>query len=320
MRIGGETRRTVWPVDGESVEIIDQTALPHDLVIRPLRTLDDAARGDPHDAGARRAADRCGGGLWHGAGRARGRVGRGLSAAAQRCCGSAADGDEPALGAGDGASRRLRPLPPRERAAAACAEAERDRRGGRRGCRAIGDHGAGPVRGLRARQGGAPVNVLTHCNAGWLATVDWGTALAPIYAAHDAGLPIHVWVDETRPRNQGAALTAWELDQHGVAAHRHRRQRRRPPDAAAARSTSCSSAPIASTAARRRVQQDRHLPEGAGGARQRRAVLRRRAVLDHRLASRRRPATKFPSRSAPPAEVTARHRPDRRRARSPRSS
>jgi methylthioribose-1-phosphate isomerase len=60
------------------------------------------------------------------------------------------------------------------------------------------------------------VNVLTHCNAGWIATVDWGTALAPIYQAHDSGIAVHVWVDETRPRNQGAALTAWELGAHGV--------------------------------------------------------------------------------------------------------
>jgi methylthioribose-1-phosphate isomerase len=63
---------------------------------------------------------------------------------------------------------------------------------------------------------GEPINILTHCNAGWLATVDWGTALAPIYRAHDAGMPVHVWVDETRPRNQGAALTAYELGAHGV--------------------------------------------------------------------------------------------------------
>ena len=61
-----------------------------------------------------------------------------------------------------------------------------------------------------------PVNVLTHCNAGWLATVDWGTALAPVYKAHEQGIPVHVWADETRPRNQGAALTAWELGRHGV--------------------------------------------------------------------------------------------------------
>jgi len=79
---------------------------------------------------------------------------------------------------------------------------------------AIGDHGL-PLIAARAN-GGRRVNVLTHCNAGWLATVDWGTALAPIYKAHDAGIDVHVWVDETRPRNQGASLTAWELGKHGV--------------------------------------------------------------------------------------------------------
>jgi methylthioribose-1-phosphate isomerase len=83
-------------------------------------------------------------------------------------------------------------------------------------CRRLGEHGETLIRDAWRRAGGdRPVNVLTHCNAGWLATVDWGTALAPIYLAHDAGLPLHVWVDETRPRNQGL-LTAWELGQHGV--------------------------------------------------------------------------------------------------------
>ena len=72
---------------------------------------------------------------------------------------------------------------------------------------------------IAARKNGAPVNILTHCNAGWLAAVDVGTALAPIYTAHDAGVPVHVWVDETRPRNQGASLTAWELVHHGVPHH-----------------------------------------------------------------------------------------------------
>jgi methylthioribose-1-phosphate isomerase len=80
---------------------------------------------------------------------------------------------------------------------------------------AIGRHGLPLLQAIAARRGG-PVNVLTHCNAGWLATVDWGTATAPIYLAHQAGLPVHVWVDETRPRNQGASLTAWELGQAGV--------------------------------------------------------------------------------------------------------
>jgi methylthioribose-1-phosphate isomerase len=84
--------------------------------------------------------------------------------------------------------------------------------------RAIGRHGAALIEQIAAaKPAGAPVNVLTHCNAGWLATVDVGTALAPVYTAHDGGVPLHVWVDETRPRNQGASLTAWELGQHGVA-------------------------------------------------------------------------------------------------------
>jgi methylthioribose-1-phosphate isomerase len=82
---------------------------------------------------------------------------------------------------------------------------------------AIGLHGLPLIQGIAHRRQAAPVNVLTHCNAGWLATVDWGTALAPIYKAHDSGIDVHVWVDETRPRNQGAALTAFELGKHGVA-------------------------------------------------------------------------------------------------------
>ena len=82
---------------------------------------------------------------------------------------------------------------------------------------AIGRHGLKLIEEIAARKKpGEPVNVLTHCNAGWLATVDWGTATSPIYQAHDKGIPVHVWVDETRPRNQGASLTAWELGQHGV--------------------------------------------------------------------------------------------------------
>ena len=83
-------------------------------------------------------------------------------------------------------------------------------------CEAIGRHGLALIRELYARHPDRPVQLLTHCNAGWLATVEWGTATSPMYQAHDAGIPIHVWVDETRPRNQGAQLTAWELGQHGI--------------------------------------------------------------------------------------------------------
>jgi methylthioribose-1-phosphate isomerase len=82
--------------------------------------------------------------------------------------------------------------------------------------RALGRHGAALIAAIAAKKNGAPVNILTHCNAGWLAAVDVGTALAPVYTAHDAGVALHVWVDETRPRNQGASLTAWELNHHGV--------------------------------------------------------------------------------------------------------
>jgi methylthioribose-1-phosphate isomerase len=109
----------------------------------------------------------------------------------------------------------LEPLAPGERAPAAWARAGEicDEDVARN--RALGEHGLAPIREIAERKGGAPVNILTHCNAGWLATVDWGTATSPIYQAHDAGIPVHVWVDETRPRSQGA-LTAWELGQHGV--------------------------------------------------------------------------------------------------------
>ena len=197
-----------------------------------------------------------------------------------------------------------RRLPPERRFAAALGAGRRDRR---RGCRdqprdrrarAAADRG----RRIGARAGSGRSQILTHCNAGWLATVDWGTALAPIYRAHDAGIPLHVWVDETRPRNQGASLTAWELGQHGVphtviadnaGGHlmragrgRSLHRRHRPHDRR-----------------RRCRQQDRHLSEGAGGARQRRAVLCRAAVADDRL-GRSRTAAQIPIEQRDPREVT----------------
>jgi methylthioribose-1-phosphate isomerase len=108
----------------------------------------------------------------------------------------------------------LGPLPPAKRREAAYRRAAEICDEDAEICRRIGQHGLVEIRRLKPR--GDRIQALTHCNAGWLATVDWGTALAPIYQAHDAGLPIHVWVDETRPRNQGASLTAWELGKHGV--------------------------------------------------------------------------------------------------------
>jgi methylthioribose-1-phosphate isomerase len=110
----------------------------------------------------------------------------------------------------------VRNLPLAERAAAAFARADAIADEDVALNRAIGEHGLKLLRELRARAPDRPLNILTHCNPGWLATVDYGTATAPIYMAHDEGLPVHVWVDETRPRNQGALLTAFELSGHGV--------------------------------------------------------------------------------------------------------
>jgi len=108
----------------------------------------------------------------------------------------------------------LGPLPPSRRREAAYRRAAEICDEDAEICRRLGENGLGLIRRLKPR--GERLNALTHCNAGWLAAVDWGTALAPIYQAHNAGIPIHVWVDETRPRNQGASLTAWELAKHGV--------------------------------------------------------------------------------------------------------
>ncbi|MFL5308465.1 MAG: S-methyl-5-thioribose-1-phosphate isomerase [Polyangia bacterium] len=215
MNVRGKPMRTIWAA-GDSVEIIDQTALPHEMVVRPLRTLDDAAhairtmqvRGAPL-IGAAAAY-----GMWLA-------LRADASNAALEAAGRTLLGTRPTAvnlrWALDTVTTELRAVSPAERPAAARAAADRIADADVAVNRAIGDHTLPLLREIAARrQGGARLNVLTHCNAGWLATVDRGTALAGVYAAHDAGLPIHVWVDETRPRNQGAALTAWELDQHGV--------------------------------------------------------------------------------------------------------
>ena len=111
----------------------------------------------------------------------------------------------------------LRQLPPDRRAEAAWRRAAEIADDDVATCSAIGDHGRPLIEAAwQAKGQQGPVNVLTHCNAGWLAAVDWGTALSPVYKAYDSGIPVHVWADETRPRNQGASLTAWELGHHGV--------------------------------------------------------------------------------------------------------
>ncbi|MES2288749.1 MAG: S-methyl-5-thioribose-1-phosphate isomerase [Pseudomonadota bacterium] len=116
----------------------------------------------------------------------------------------------------DEIDKAVRPLSPAERADAAFARADAIVEEDAGLSRAIGEHGLALFHELHAKNPDRPLNILTHCNAGWLATVDYGTATAPMYLAHDAGIPLHIWVDETRPRNQGALLTAFELSEHGI--------------------------------------------------------------------------------------------------------
>ncbi len=216
MKIGGKHYRSVWvEADGWSVGIIDQTKLPHQFVILRLTTAEDCARAIKTM-------------------QTRGAPLRGAVAAYGRCLALRIDASYDALDGAyamllatrsttinlrwalDAVRDHVRNRVRSERVAAAYAKAQEICDDDVAACSAIGRHALTLFEPAWQRKGSrAPLNILTHCNAGWLATVDWGTALAPIYMAHDRSMPIHVWVDETRPRNQGS-LTAWELGQHGV--------------------------------------------------------------------------------------------------------
>ncbi len=217
MKIDSVPYRSVW-VDADdrwSVHILDQTKLPWSLEILRLTTRDQAAH-------AIRSMQTRGAPLI------------GAVAAYALCLALRDDASTKAMERDAeliGATRptainlrwalermltRLRNTQPGDRVAAAYAEAALIADEDAAMNESIGQHGLPLIRQAAAAHPQRRVNVLTHCNAGWLATVDWGTALAPIYAAHDASVDLHVWVDETRPRNQGAALTAWELGKHGV--------------------------------------------------------------------------------------------------------
>jgi methylthioribose-1-phosphate isomerase len=216
MRIGDRWYRTIWPTgDGLAVEIIDQTLLPHAIVVRRLERVEDAAEAI-HSMQVRGAP-------LIGATAAYGVALAMIDDASDDNLAAALDllsGARPTAvnlrWALDEMITAVRPLAAPRRAAAACLTAARICDEDVEICRRIGEHGLSLIRKIAGDTRGRPVNILTHCNAGWLATVDWGTALAPIYLAHDAGIAVHVWVDETRPRNQGAALTAFELGAHGV--------------------------------------------------------------------------------------------------------
>ena len=218
MNIAGRPTRTIWLAADNSgdVEVLDQTRLPHAVETLRLRTRRDAVRA---------IADM----------QVRGAPLIGVTAAYGVCLALREDASDEGLERAHDALLAARPTavnlawalgemlaavrnqPRAERLAAAYLRAAELAEQDVSTCEAIGGHGARLIAEHAARKGSGRVDVLTHCNAGWLATVDWGTALAPIYKAHRAGIDVHVWVDETRPRNQGASLTAFELGQEGVA-------------------------------------------------------------------------------------------------------
>jgi methylthioribose-1-phosphate isomerase len=217
MRVDGKNYRTIWlGSDGRSVEILDQTRFPHAFEIVTLVSLADAARAirDMQVRGAPLIGVTAA-------------YGMALAMRADPSDAMVVSAAETLLAtrptavnlrwALDEMRRVLMPLPPAKRADAAYLRAGDLAEEDVALNQSIGRHGLRLIEAVAARKSeGGPVNILTHCNAGWLATVDWGTATAPIYMAHDKGIPVHVWVDETRPRNQGASLTAWELGKHGV--------------------------------------------------------------------------------------------------------
>jgi methylthioribose-1-phosphate isomerase len=216
VKIHGKAYRTIWPVGDDRVEVIDQTRLPHAFETVALRTSDDAAQAI-------------------GSMIVRGAPLIGATAAYGIALAMREDPSDEALSRVHETLLATRPTavnlrwaltrmrdalrnrPHGDRARLAWAEAAAICDEDVEDCRSIGAHGLKLIRDIASRkEAGEPVEILTHCNAGWLACVDWGTALAPIYRAHDEGIAVHVWADETRPRNQGASLTAYELGAHGV--------------------------------------------------------------------------------------------------------
>ena len=223
MKIDGQHYRTIWqkPGEPEVIQIIDQRNLPHELVIEDLRQLEDFAKAikEMHVRGAPLIGSTAAYGMYsallHGPDDKRRlpkyiRESAALLKDTRPTAVNLAYAVDRVLAAIEAADSREAKAELALQAAHDITEESVDH------CARIGKHGLPLIREISERKGGAPVNILTHCNAGWMACIDHGTATAPIYRAHDAGIPVHVWVDETRPRNQGARITAYELLQHGV--------------------------------------------------------------------------------------------------------
>ena len=222
MNVNGKHYRTIWikEDDPHIVQIIDQRHLPHKFVVEDLSTVADVARAikDMHVRGAGLIGATAGFGMVIAALHAP----RDGFMASLMADGERLKGTRPtAVNLAWAIDRQLKAIATVKGDIAAkikmayvtaqvIADEDADF------CRRIGEHGLALIEEISKRKEGEPVNILTHCNAGWLAFVDYGSATAPMYAAHEKGIKLHIWVDETRPRNQGARLTAWELGQHGI--------------------------------------------------------------------------------------------------------
>ena len=223
MKVGGKHFRTIWlkAADERVVQLIDQRFLPHRFVIEEVSTVEQmvTAIREMHIRGAGLIGASAGYGMYLAAISASSAVARFdqdlANAAAQLKAARPT-----AVNLSWAVERQLTSIAagktPQEKVALALRTAQLIADKDADHCRMIGQHGLNLIQQIARKKGGKPVNVLTHCNAGWLAFVDYGSATAPVYAAHDSGLPVHVWVAETRPRNQGSKLTAWELGEHGV--------------------------------------------------------------------------------------------------------
>lgn len=218
MNIGNVSKTTIW-YDAKDcvVRIIDQTLLPHQYVERSLRSLDDfcTAIRDMQVRGAPLIGATAAYGLALS-------LGEDASFDNEESAAQALLATRPTAinlrWAVERVRQGLRDIAPANKAAVALQEAHLICQEDVANCEHIGEHGLALLQALHSKKADSaqPLNILTHCNAGWLATVDWGTATAPLYKAQQAGLPVHVWVDETRPRNQGASLTAFELREQGI--------------------------------------------------------------------------------------------------------
>ena len=223
MKVAGQHFRTIWlkPDEPIVVQIIDQTALPHRFVVEDVTTVEQMATAirEMHVRGAGLIGAAAGYGMYLGALAAT--KANDFEHHISETAAQLKATRPTAVNLAWAIERQLtRSWPPAKtlskKIAIALETAEQIATEDAEHCRQIGLHGLELIQRIANRKGNQPVNILTHCNAGWLAFVDHGSATAPIYAAHDRGVPVHVWVDETRPRNQGSKLTAWELGEHGV--------------------------------------------------------------------------------------------------------